>query len=334
MLEAVMADLARRQFITLLGTAAVAWPLAARAQQPAKPVVGFLHYASPDTLAHLAWAVREGLQDAGYVDGQNVAIEYRWAHGSYDQLSALAADLVRRQVTVIVAGGNVAALAVKKATTTVPIVFTSGADPVESGLVASLSRPEGNLTGVSLLAVEMATKRLELIRDLLPNARTVAMIVNPDYSGAESEMTDVEMAGRAIGIKAHKLTARNARDIDVAFEAISGLHVDAFLVGTDGFFITRRHQLAALAARHVIPAVYPFPDFPAAGGLLSYGVSLMHSYRQAGVYAGRILKGSKPADLPITQPAKFEFVVNVWTARALGLALPPSFHLRADTVID
>ncbi len=329
-----MFDMRRRKFITLLGGAAAAWPLAARAQQPAKPVVGILHYASPDTLAHLAWAVREGLQEAGYVEGQNVAIEYRWAHGSYDQLAALAADLVRRQVTVIVAGGNVAALAVKKATATIPIVFTSGADPVKSGLVASLSRPEGNLTGVSLLAVEMATKRLELIRDLLPHARAVAMIVNPDYSGAESEMADVEAAGRTIEIKAHKMTAGNALDIDTAFEAIGGLHVDAFMVGTDGFFITRRRQLAALAARHAIPGVYPFPDFPAAGGLLSYGVSLMDAYRQAGVYAGRILKGSKPADLPITQPTKFEFVINVWTAKALGLTIPPSFHLRADKVID
>src|SRR5215472_1392802 len=204
----------RRKFISLLGGAvaasSVSWPLAARAQQQTKPVVGFLHYASPDTLAHLAWAVREGLQEAGHVEGQNVAIEYRWAHGNYDRLAALAADLVRRQVTVIVAGGNVAALAVKKATATIPIVFTSGADPVESGLVASLSRPEANLTGVSLLAVEMATKRLELIRDLLPQASAVAMIVNPDYSGAESEMADVEAAGRTIGIKAHKLTARTA----------------------------------------------------------------------------------------------------------------------------
>jgi putative ABC transport system substrate-binding protein len=268
----------RREFITLLGSAVAAWPLAAQAQQPAKPVVGFLHYASPDTLAHLAWAVREGLQEAGYVEGQNVAIEYRWAQGSYDQLAVLAADLVRRQVTVIVAGGNVGALAVKKTTTTIPIVFTS---------VASLSRPEGNLTGVSLLAAEMATKRLELIRDMLPQARAVAMIVNPDYSGAESEMADVEAAGRTIGIKTHKLTARSAPDIDRAFEAIGGLQVDAFMVGTDGFFITRRYQLAALAARHAIAAVYPFPDFPAAGGLLSYGVSLSDSYRQAGLYAGR-----------------------------------------------
>jgi len=324
----------RRDFIALLGGAAIACPLAARAQQPTKPVVGFVHYASPDTLAHLAWAVREGLQEAGYVEGQNVAIEYRWAHGSYDQLAALAADLVRRQVSVIVAGGNVAALAVKKATGTIPVVFTSGADPVESGLVASLSRPEANLTGVSLLAVEMATKRLELIRDLVPHVRAVAMIVNPDYSGAESEMADVEAAGRAIGIKTHKLTARTAPEIDTAFETIAGLRVDAFTIGTDGFFITRRHQLAALAARHAIPGIYPFPDFPEAGGLLSYGVGLVDSYRQAGVYAGRILKGAKPADLPILQPTKFEFVINVWTARALGITIPQSFQLRADKIID
>jgi ABC-type uncharacterized transport system substrate-binding protein len=324
----------RRDFLALIGGTVAAWPLAARAQQRSLPIVGFLHYASPDTLAHLAWAVREGLQEAGYVEGQNVAIEYRWAHGNYDRLAALAADLVRRQVTVIVAGGNVAALAVKKTTATIPIVFTSGADPVESGLVTSLSRPEGNLTGVSLLAVEMATKRLELIRDLLPHARAVAMIVNPDYSGADSEMADVEAAGRTINMKAHKLTARDALEIDTAFETIGGLQVDAFMVGTDGFFITRRHQLAALAARHAIPAVYPFPDFPAAGGLLSYGFSLMDAYRQAGVYAGRILKGSKPADLPISQPTKFEFVINVWTAKALGVAIPQSFQLRADKVID
>jgi putative tryptophan/tyrosine transport system substrate-binding protein len=323
----------RREFITLLGGAS-AWPLAARAQQPAKPVVGFLHYASPDTLAHLAWAVRDGLQEAGYVEGQHVAIEYRWAHGSYDQLAALAADLVRRQVSVIVAGGNVAALAIKKSTATIPIVFTSGADPVESGLVVSLSRPGGNLTGVSLLAVEMATKRLELIRDLVPHVRAVAMIVNPDYSGAESEMADVEAAGRTMGIKTHKLTARNALEIGTAFETIAGLHVDAFTIGTDGFFITRRHQLAALAARHAIPGIYPFPDFPEVGGLLSYGVSLLDSYRQAGVYAGRILKGTKPADLPISQPTKFEFVINIWTAKALGLTIPQSFHLRADKIID
>src|SRR5262249_24375285 len=208
----------RRQFIALLGGAA-AWPLAARAQQPAKPVVGFLHYASPDTLAHLAWAVREGLQEAGYVEGQNVTIEYRWAHGSYDRLAALAADLVRRQVTVIGAAGNFAALAVKNSTATIPIVFTSGADPVESGLVASLSRPEGNLTGVSLLAFEMATKRLELICDLLPHARAVAMIVNPDYSGAESEMADVEAAGRTIEGKAHKQTARKGPEIQTGFRS-------------------------------------------------------------------------------------------------------------------
>jgi ABC-type uncharacterized transport system substrate-binding protein len=323
----------RREFITLVGGAAIACPLAAGAQ-PAKPVVGFLHYASPDTLAHLAWAVREGLQEAGYVEGQNVAIEYRWAHGSYDQLAALAADLVRRQVSVIVAGGNVAALATKKATATIPIVFTSGADPVESGLVKSLSRPEGNLTGVSLLAVEMAAKRLELIRDLVPHVGAIAMIINPDYSGAESEMADVEAAGRAIGIKTHKLTARTALEIDTAFETITGLHIDTFTIGTDGFFITRRHQLAALAARHAIPGIYPFPDFPEAGGLLSYGVGLQDSYRQAGVYAGRILKGAKPADLPISQPTKFEFVINIWTARALNLRIPQSFHLRADKIID
>jgi putative tryptophan/tyrosine transport system substrate-binding protein len=326
----------RREFITLLGGAAAAWPLAARAQQPVMPVVGFLHYASATTLAHLAEAVRNGLKEGGYVEQQNVLIEYRWAEGDYDRLPALAADLVRRQVTVIMAGGAVAAHAAKEATatTTVPVVFTSGADPVASGLVKSLSRPGANLTGVSLLAAEMAAKRLELIRDLLPNARTVAMMINPTFPGAESELAEVEAAGRTIGMQIHGAKATSPRDIDAALAAFSQLRVAAFIVGADGYFITRRHQLATLAARYAIPGIYPFPDFPQAGGLLSYGVSLADAYRQAGVLTGRILKGAKPAELPVMQPTKFEFVLNLKTSKALGLEVPSTLLARADEVIE
>jgi putative ABC transport system substrate-binding protein len=328
-----MSDMKRREFITLLGGAAV-WPLAARAQQAALPVVGFLHYASATTLAHLAKAVRRGLKEAGYVEGQNVAIEYRWAEGHYDRLPALAADLVRRQVTVITAGGAVAAHATKEATATIPVVFTSGAGPVASGLVKSLSRPGANLTGVSLLAAEMGAKRLELIRDLLPKARTVAMMINPTFPGAESEMAEVEAAGRTMGMQTHGARATSPSDIDAALAAFSQLRVDAFIVGADGYFITRRDQLATLAARYAIPGIYPFPDFPQAGGLLSYGVSLADAYRQAGVLTGRVLKGAKPAELPVMQPTKFEFVLNLKTAKALGLDVPPTLLARADEVIE
>jgi putative ABC transport system substrate-binding protein len=324
----------RREFITLIGGAAAAWPVAVHAQQPAMPVVGFLHYASATTLAHLAEAVRLGLKEAGYIERQNVAIEYRWAEGHYDRLPALAADLVRRQVTVITAGGAVAAHAAKEATAAIPIVFTSGADPIASGLVKGLSRPGANLTGVSLLAAEMGAKRLELIRDLLPKARTVAMMINPTFPGAESEMAEVEVAGRKIGIQIHGAKATSPGNIDAALAAFSQLHVDAFIVGADGYFITRRDQLASLAAHYAIPGIYPFPDFPQAGGLLSYGVSLADAYRQAGVLTGRVLKGAKPAELPVMQPTKFEFVLNLKTAKALGLEVPPTLLARADEVIE
>jgi putative tryptophan/tyrosine transport system substrate-binding protein len=323
----------RREFITLAGGAVAAWPLAVRAQQ-AIPVVGFLHYASPDTFAHIAEAVRRGLKEAGYVEGQNVTIEYRWADGHYDRLPALAAELVQRQVTVITAGGNVAAQAAKAATAVIPIVFTSGADPVWSGLVESLRRPGANLTGASLVAAELAVKRLEVIRELLPHARAVAMIVNPNYPGAASEMAEVEAAGPVIGLQIHKVTAGDVSALEKAFATISQMRVDAVTVGTDGFFITRREQIAALAARYAVPGIYPFPDFPAAGGLASYGASLADAYRQAGVYAGRILKGAKPAELPITQPIKFELIINLKTAKALGLTIPPAVLSRADEVIE
>jgi putative tryptophan/tyrosine transport system substrate-binding protein len=328
-----MSDMKRREFISLLGGAAAMWPLTTRAQQ-AMPVVGFLHYGSSDSFAHIAEAVRRGLKEAGYVDGQNVAIEYRWANGHYDRLPALAADLVRRQVTVITAGGTVAARAAKEATATVPVVFTSGADPVWSGLVASLSRPGANLTGASLIAAEMAVKRLELTRELLPHARAVAMVVNPNYPGAESEMAEVEAAGRIIGLRTEKLTAGSEDEIDAAFASLAQRSVDAVMVGADGFLITRCNQIVALASRYRIPGIYPFVDFPQAGGLMSYGASLSDAYRQAGVYAGRILKGAKPADLPVQQPTKFELIINLKTAKALGLTIPPMLVARAEQVIE
>jgi putative ABC transport system substrate-binding protein len=324
----------RREFILALGGAAAAWPLAARAQQPAMPVVGFLHYGSPDKLAHLAEAVRQGLKEAGFVEGQNVAIEYRWAEGHYDRLPALAADLVRRQVKVITAGGNSPAQVAKKATATIPVVFTSGADPVRSGLVASLSRPGANLTGVSFVAAEIAAKRLELTLELLPHARAVAMIVNPNFAGAETEMAEVAAAGRVLGLQTKRLAASSASELDAAFATIGQQRVDAVMVGTDGFFIDRRDQLAALARRHTVAGIYPFPDFPEAGGLMSYGASLADGYRQAGVYTGRILKGAKPADLPVIQPTKFELVINLKTAKAIGITISPMMLSRADHVIE
>jgi len=324
----------RREFLTVLGGAAATWPLAARAQRGATAVVGFLHYASSNTLTHLTEAVRRGLKETGYIEGQNVIIEYRYADGRYERLPALCTELVRRQVHVIAAGGNVAAQAAKAATKSIPIVFTSGADPIKSNLVTSLSRPEGNLTGVSLLAAEMATKRLELLRDLLPAARAVAMITNPTYPGSDAEMAEVDAAARKMGMQAHKLTASTAGEIDAVFAGIDQLRVDAFMVGADGFFITRREQLALLATRHALPGIYPFPDFPAAGGLLSYGLSLTDAYRQVGVYSGRILRGAKPADLPVMQPARFELVLNLSAAKSIGLNIPSSFQLRADEVIE
>jgi ABC-type uncharacterized transport system substrate-binding protein len=319
----------RRKFLATLGGAAVSWPLAAGAQQR-MPVVGLLHYGSPNTFAHIAEAVRRGLKEAGYVDGQDVAIEYRWAHGHYERLPALAGH----RFSVIIAGGTVAAQAAKEATATIPIVFTSGADPVWSGLVASLSRPGANLTGASLIAAEMGAKRLELTRELLPHARAVAMVVNPNYPGAESEMAEVEAAGRIIGLRTEKLTAGSEDEIDAAFASLAQRSVDAVMVGADGFLITRCNQIVALASRYKIPGIYPFVDFPEAGGLMSYGASLSDAYRQAGVYAGRILKGAKPAELPVQQPTKFDLFINLKAARALRLNVPPMLIARAEQVIE
>jgi ABC-type uncharacterized transport system substrate-binding protein len=324
----------RREFITLLGGAAVAWPVAARAQQPTMPVVGFLSQYSPDKFAHIAEAVRRGLKEVGYIEGQNVAIEYRWADGYYDRLPTLAADLVRHQVTVIIAGGNVTAQIAKRATGTIPIVFTSGADPVTSGLVGSLNRPGANLTGASLIAAEMSVKRLELIRDLLPHARSVTMISNPNYPEAEAEIAEVEAAGRLIGMQIQRVTASNERELDAAFAIIGQRRVDAVVVGVDGFFISQSERLATLALRHAVPAIFQAREFVAAGGLMSYAASLTDAYRQAGVYTGRILKGAKPADLPVMQPTKYELVINLKTAKALGLEVPATLLARADEVIE
>jgi putative tryptophan/tyrosine transport system substrate-binding protein len=323
----------RRKFLAALGGAAVSWPLAARAQQR-MPVVGLLHYGSPNTFAHIVEAVRRGLKEAGYVDGQDVAIEYRWAHGHYERLPALAVDLAGHRVSVIIAGGTVAAQTAKEATATIPIVFTSGADPVWSGLVASLSRPGANLTGASLIAAEMGAKRLELTRELLPQARAVAMVVNPNYPGADSEMAEVEAAGRIVGLRTEKLTAGSEDEIDAAFASLAQRRADAVMVGADGFLITRCNQIVALASRYRIPGIYPFVDFPEAGGLMSYGASLSDAYRQAGVYTGRILKGAKPADLPVQQPTRFDLFINLKTARALGLTVPPMLIARAEQVIE
>jgi putative ABC transport system substrate-binding protein len=323
----------RREFFSLIGAAAM-WPLVARSQQQPRPVVGFLHYGSADRLANLAEAVRQGLKETGYVDGENVTILYRWAEGHYDRLATLAAELVGHRVNVIMAGGNAAAQAVKKATTIIPVVFTSGADPVYSGLVTSLSQPGGNLTGASIIAQAMGAKRLELIHELLPQIRTVAMIINPKFAGAESEYKEVEAAGRAKKLQILKFVASKNGEIDAAFEDIHQQDVNAIIVGTDGYLITRRDQFSVLASRYKIPTIYPFPAFAEAGGLISYGPSLKDGYRLAGVYVGRILKGAKPADLPVIQPTKFELVVNLKAAKTIGLTISPMMLSRASNVIE
>jgi ABC-type uncharacterized transport system substrate-binding protein len=326
----------RREFIKLLSSTAATWPLTAQAQQTALPVIGFLNSASPESYAPQLAGFRQGLNEVGYIEGQNVTIEFRWAKAQYNRLPELAADLVSRQVAVIAAtGGSVSATAAKSATATIPIVFTSGGDPVRTGLVTSLSRPGGNVTGVSLFTSTLAAKRLELLHELVPAAKVIAMLVNPTNPNSEADTKAVEAAAPALGVQIVVLKASNGAEIGKAFDALRQYKIDAVLVGADPLFDNSgRDQLIVLAARNDVPAIYDWRDVALAGGLVSYGSNLAEAYRLAGVYVGRILKGEKPADLPVLQPTKFEFIINLKTANALGLTISNQMQLLADEVIE
>jgi putative ABC transport system substrate-binding protein len=325
----------RREFITFLGGAAAGWPLVARAQQPAMPVIGVLSPRSPAVDAPLMAVFRQGLNDTGFVEGRNVALDYRWADGQYDRLAALADDLVHRQVAVMVAiGGEISALAAKTATASIPIVVAFGGDPVKSGLVPSLNRPGGNITGVSSFIFELEPKRLGLLRELRPNATTIAVLVNPNSPNGEMQANDIQAAARSAGQQIDILNASTIGEIDAAFARLAQMRADALLVAADPVFFNRASQLVVLATRHAIPSLYSRREFVAMGGLMSYGPNVDEAYRTAGVYAGRILKGEKPGDLPIQLPTKFELVINLSTARAFGLDVPPTLVARADGVIE
>jgi len=324
----------RREFVTLIGGAA-AWPLAARAQQAAMPVIGFLDPKSAGASAHYVSAFRQGLKEGGYVEGQNIAIEFRWAEGRNDQLSAMAADLVRRQVAVIAAISPSAALAAKSATTAIPVVFQSGSDPVEMGLVASLNRPGGTVTGIARLATELAPKLLELLHEAAPNADNIAFLMNPASFNAEVKTREARAAAHSLGLKQLLvLTAGTATEIDSAFVTMAERRANALLIGQDVFFNNQVEQLAAMALRNKVPAIYSLREFATAGGLMSYGASLADQYRLVGVYVGRILKGEKPGDLPVQQATKVELIINLKTAKALGLSVPVPLLGRADEVIE
>jgi putative ABC transport system substrate-binding protein len=323
----------RREFIVTLGGAA-AWSLASRAQQPAMPVIGFLHGASPDAYAPMVIALRQGLAETGYAEGHNLAIEYRWAEGHYDRLPALASELLHRQVAGIVTGGTPPAFAAKAPTSTIPIVFNVGIDPVQAGLVASLNRPGGNVTGLAIQTVELAAKRVELLHELLRTSTAVAMLVNPATPLTEPEIKGVRDAARSVGLELHVLNASTVSGIDAAFGKLIELRAGALVVSVDPFLNDRRSQIVALAARHAVPAIYGVREYAAAGGLMSYGSDLADAYRQLGIYACKILKGAKPADLPVQQVVRVELVLNLKTAKTLGLTFPISLLGRADEVIE
>jgi len=330
------ANVRRRELITLLGGAAAAWPLAARAQQATMPVVGFVNARAAEGYAHFGTAFRKGLEEAGYVEGQNVMVEYHWLDGRYDRLPSLMADLVRRRVAVIATPGTtVAALAAKAVTSTIPIVFGVGEDPVKLGLVTSMARPGGNATGINFFSVETTTKRLGLLHDLMPKAARIAVLVNPANAPiADATLRDIPEAARAIGVQIQVLKASTSREIEAAFATLGREPADALFVAADGFFVSRRVQFALLAVRYAIPVIYNSREYAEAGGLMSYGTDIADRLRQAGVMSGQILKGAKPADLPVIQSTKFEFVINLQAARALGLEVPNSIQLLADEVIE
>jgi len=325
----------RREFITIFAGVAGMWRLDARAQQSAVPVIGFLSSASPKAYAGRVAGFRKGLNESSYIDDQNVAIEFRWAQGQYDRLPEFAADLVQRKVAVIVSsGGDVAALSAKAATASIPIVTVSGSDPVKAGLVASFNRPGGNVTGASFVATELETKRLEILHDVVPTAAVIGVLINPTNPAAESRSKDLEVAARTLERNIHIVSASNESDLETAFATSIQQKAGALLVSTDSFFTSQRDRLVALAARHALPTIYPWREFVEAGGLASYGPSINEVYREVGIYTARILKGEKPADLPFLRPTKFELVVNLKTAAALGLTIPPVALARADELIE
>jgi putative ABC transport system substrate-binding protein len=323
----------RRQFITLLGGAAAAWPLAASAQQAAMPVVGFLNSASPGGYVPMVAAFRQGLKEGGYVESQNVAVEYRWAEGQYDRVPLIALELVDRRVAVLVAN-TPGVLAVKAAITTTPIVFTTAGDPVQIGLVGSMSRPGGNVTGATTLGFELASKRLELAHELVPTASIIAALINPANNASETQLRELQAATRTLGLQLRVAHASSERDFDMIFANLAQLRPGALVISTDAFFISRNEQLATLAVRHALPAIFQDHAFAAAGGLMSYGGSLPETYRQAGIYTGRILKGEKPANLPVVQSTRFELIINLKAAKALGLDVPQTLLATADEVIE
>ncbi len=325
----------RRDFIKVIAGSAAAWPLGTQAQQPAMPVVGFMSGRAPEDSAHLVSAFRQGLAETGFVEGQTVTIEFRWAHGDYDRLPALAADLVGRKVAVLVGvGGDVSALAAKKATATIPVVFGMGDDPVKAGIVASFNRPDGNVTGFTLWTSEMESKRLGLLREMLPAVQLIGVLVNPKFPPSSHELSDLELAAKGIGQRLFVASANNDAELDSALASLGQQRVGAFLVTAAPFFDTRLERIVGFAAQNRLPAIYQFREYAVAGGLISYGPDVVESYRNAGLYVGRILKGEKPADLPVLQPTKFDFVINLKTAKALGLMVPPTLLAEAGEVIE